>query len=195
MEDLNWQGLVLRPDTALLPAAPGDTPLLWQGDRPLILLRHAATAPQLIFTFDPAASNLARLPAFPLLLHRFIAQVRDRKPVYQTAQLQTAQPFTVAGATPPERQAPDTPGYYEVTSPEGTPLLDAAVSFTDLRESDFATAATLTQSAPTLTTQRQKNAQGSHLDPLWALILAGCMVGSWWSSGKPSPTANSTAKP
>ena len=75
MADLNWQSLVCRSSMSV-PRTEGDEVLLWQSDRPLIMLRRAGAYRQLIFNFDLTASNAERLPAFIVLLHRFAEFVR-----------------------------------------------------------------------------------------------------------------------
>lgn len=74
--DLNWQGL-LGPGAAGLRRGPGDEPLLWQADAPLVWLRPGDDAErQLVLNFDWAAGNASRLPAMVLLLRRFVETVR-----------------------------------------------------------------------------------------------------------------------
>lgn len=78
--DLNWQGL-LGPGAASLKQGPGDVPLLWQADAPLVWLRPGNAANrQLVVNLDLEAGNARRLPATVLLLRRFVESVRVAQP-------------------------------------------------------------------------------------------------------------------
>jgi hypothetical protein len=181
MENLTWQGLIAR-DTLGVPFREGDTALLWQGDRPLIFLRSQDGNPQLIFNFDVRHSNAARLPAFPLLLHRFFNQLRKEKPAYEAVNVETRQPLEIAGAL--SRRAPERPEFFSVHGSDNQLLLDGAAQFGDTRESDFSAAASGRSGDLAVETTRQANARGAFLDPLWAALLAGLMFWNWILTGR-----------
>src|SRR5690606_18055935 len=71
LSGLIWDGL-LTGEGFGIPESVQDRPLLWQGERRLIFRRGQ----QLFIGFDPVQSNATRLPAFVILLHRFVASVR-----------------------------------------------------------------------------------------------------------------------
>ncbi len=89
---LTWQGWIGAGPTGYA-VAPGDVPLLWQGRRPLVILRPPAPASaagnpgvealrppagrKLLLAFDWSASNAARLPATVLMVRRFLEAERD----------------------------------------------------------------------------------------------------------------------
>ncbi len=82
---LNWQGWFGTGPYGYA-AAPGDTPLLWQGRWPLMFVRAAPTAivsgdggRKLMLAFDWGTSNASRLPATVLLVRRFLETERDRQ--------------------------------------------------------------------------------------------------------------------
>jgi len=182
MESLTWQGLVAH-DTFGVPAQPGDEVLLWQGTRPLIFRRGGeGKDAQLVFNFDVRQSNASRLPAFPLLLHRFFTEVRDRKTAFEARNVETGQALAVSGA--PKQSAPERPAFFEVKGPNDVLLFQGAAQFSDPRESDFRTAATAppTQLASELT--RREALRGQLLDPLLALLLLGFFLANWWCTGR-----------
>jgi hypothetical protein len=161
IESLNWQGLIAK-STASIPIGERDVPLLWQGDRPLILLRQSGEIQQLIFNFDVIQSNAARLPSFVVLVHRFVDSVRTDKIAARNENAELGQPVDLAFDTgenaaplvltddsgestfPLNRaalaQAPSQPGFFTVRQ-GNKPLLLASANFADTREADFSEAA------------------------------------------------------
>ncbi len=101
VDGLDWQPLEVAGGTGLA-AASTDRVLLWQGERPLVVLRAATAGEpprpvrQLLFQFDLRHSNAAQLPAFAVLLHRFCAAVREAKVAPARAVLETGEPVTLA---------------------------------------------------------------------------------------------------
>jgi hypothetical protein len=189
LENLNWQGLLAR-DTLGVPFREGDAALLWQGGRPLIFLRWQDSRPQLIFNFDIRQSNATRLPAFPLLVHRFFESLRKEKVAYEAANVETRQALEVAGAGP--QRAPVEPGFFAIRGSDNQLLFDGAAQFGDTRESDFSAAATGRSADLAVETLRQAHARGEFLDPLWAALLAGLMFWNWVLTGRakdPSPAS------
>jgi hypothetical protein len=181
MDNLTWQGLIAR-DTLGVPFREGDTALLWQGGRPLIFLRAQDGKTQLIFNFDVRQSNATRLPAFPLLLHRFFGQLRKEKPAYEAANVETRQTLEIVGAI--ARRAPERPEFFSVSSADNQLLFDGAAQFGDTRESDFSAAATNRSPELAVETIRQANARGEFLDPIWAALLAALMFWNWILTGR-----------
>ncbi len=105
MEGLNWQGLLVR-DTLPIPRQPQDRVLLWQADRPLITERLATSGHrQLLCNFDLETSNARKLPAFAILLHRFLEQIRADLVAPESLIVQTGQRINVARRTGPDAPA------------------------------------------------------------------------------------------
>lgn len=193
VENLNWQGLIARR-TPSIPAAPGDDVLLWQGERPLIILRVQPGRKQLLFNFDVAKSNAARLPAFVILIHRFTDLLREGKVAPFSENLDLRQALTVASETgddspsltfisdgietsfSPKRmaqlKAPRDPGFFSIRQGE-TVLFEGAANFADIREADFSDASSHSDlgaiPAKVLETQTVS-------DPWWQLWLLGLLV-------------------
>lgn len=154
---LNWQGLIARR-TPSIPPREGDLPLVWQGERPLIVLRESADQRLLLFNFDVIQSNAPRLPAFIVLVDRFANSIRDRKIASRSENMELRQPIPLACDTgenaaplflesasgretiPLERlgllRSPHEPGFFAVR--QGNILLvSGAANFADTREADF----------------------------------------------------------
>lgn len=184
----NWSGLLCR-ESLRVPSKEGDQTLVWQGDRPLIFLRESGTTSLLVVNFDLRASNAARLPAFVLMLHRFIESVRDGKIASEARNVQTNQlltvaadpaqpPPTVTGGTPGALRAPAEPGFFEVKQRDAV-LLRAAAQFADAREADFRDAAAIDGLGDAAGRLVEQHSEPDFLAPLWALLLSGAMVASW----------------
>lgn len=94
---LNWQGLISR-QTPGIPRNDNDTVLVWQGERALVFLRTTEGARQLCFNFDLATSNAPRLPAFIVLLHRFVDELRAQKVAAEAANFEINQPLQLSFA-------------------------------------------------------------------------------------------------
>lgn len=206
MRELNWQGLLIQA-TAPATQEEGDQVLLWQGDRPLIVLRNSGRDAQLLCNFDLRYSNAARLPAFVILLHRFIDEVREAQPTFSRRNLQTAQLIST-GANPlgsavtvhfqnaageeTEQQleafravrlnAPDTPGFWKISQGE-QPLLQAAVHFADSREADFRAAASSRQGTDLAPVRQAENFSADFLTPVWLLLLGSILLFNWRLTG------------
>jgi len=183
MENLNWQGLIAR-DTFGMPFREGDAALLWQGSRPLIFLRTRGQSSQLIFNFDVRRSNATRLPAFALLAHRFFSSLRANKVAWESANVETRQQITVAGAG--AVCAPDEPDFFAAKAADGAVLFEGAAHFADSRESDFRAASRGSTVDAAVETVRQSHTRGEGLDPVWAVLLAALMLWNWWLTGAPS---------
>lgn len=199
MKDLDWQGLIAKK-TAALPAAEGQAVLLWQGERPLIVLRRGEGVRQLIFNFDVLNSNAARLPSFIVLIHRFVNQLRTEKIGSESDNVELRQELKIAIDTgedaahlgiktgsnaaeiPPTRagsiKAPNTPGFFEIRQGSESRFLGAG-NFADTREADFSKAATYSElkALPAkITENRTVN------DPrwqLWLLVILVAILTAW----------------
>jgi hypothetical protein len=180
MKNLNWQGLMLR-DTFGIPPREGDLPLLWQGERPLILLRMQENLPQLIFNFDIRYSNAARLPAFGLLVYRFLSARRAEKVVFEAANVATRQRVLVAGIG--SVAAPDFPGFFSAKATDGRVLLDGAAQFSDSRESDFTMASSGHSETDPAEPMRRKHSVGESMEPIWLFLLGALMLWNWYLTG------------
>lgn len=204
MEDLNWRGLITRV-TPSLPIRETDVPLLWQGDRPLVVLREGETESLLLFNFDLLHSNAARLPAFVLLVHRFADRVRREKRAPSAGNRELGQALDlpvdtsdgapgVILATAAEREefapregrflrAPVTPTFFEVSQGEQL-LLEGASHFADTREADFSAAASRTDPDA----GGGSGAEAFRRDnPGWQLVLLALLVAllfSWWFTAR-----------
>lgn len=206
MEGLNWQGLMAR-DLPSVEATVHDRVLLWQGDRPLILLREMpAGGRQLICEFDLRSSNARRLPALAILLHRFLNQLRESQVTPEVANFDARQRLELAWTEGPnagdlrwvqapgeeaeqsrslERsraslaRAPSAPGFFEVWQDDVRLLLGAA-HFADAREADLSGAMPFDDLAGVAAAQSETMQEA---DPRWRLWLLGlllALLGSWW---------------
>lgn len=101
INDLNWQGLIARDSPEIPHDDVLDNTLLWQGDRALIILRTTEGRRQLIFNFDLATSNATNLPAFVVLLHRFVEQLRENKIAPESRNLEINEAINLALYTNP----------------------------------------------------------------------------------------------
>ena len=206
MEGLNWQGLLARSQKAAERQGQ-DRVLLWQGERPLILLRQMpAGGRQLICQFDLDSSNARKLPAFTVLLHRFLESLRADKIAPEAANFDLRQRLAIAhdrrpeavpltfvqsrlGSTPLEREiplaqahllrAPAWPGSFEVRQGEKT-LLTGAAHFSDTREADLTLALPSDETQKIQATQIDTLHQADPNQRLWLLALIALLLGSWW---------------
>jgi hypothetical protein len=187
-EGLNWSGLLCR-HSFRVAAKPGDEVLLWQGDRPLIFLRANGGASLLVVNFDTRASNATQLPAFIILLHRFVDQVRAAKIAPETRNLDTNQTIAVAAdpALPPPRigreesralSAPAEPCFFDVKQAEKI-LLHGAAQFADAREADFRRASFVDQVEGAIAPALTRNSDNDPFASVWTLALGVVMVASW----------------
>jgi len=180
MDGLDWRGLLAR-DALQVPFRETDIVLLWQGQRALIFIRPNDRAPQLVFNFDVAASQATRLPAFALLIHRFVEERRKEKSAYAAANVTVGERLPIPGDQP--IHAPRTPQLFSHSDKDGNPLFDGAAQFGDPRESDLRKADAGQSPATTFQARRTTNAEGGYVDVLGAFLLAGLMLWNWWLTG------------
>lgn len=196
-DGLSWNGLLCK-ETAPIPPKEGDEILLWQGARPLILLRGGAADRSLLVNFDVRQSNADRLPAFIVLLDRFVETVRAEKVAFERLNVEIDQRLEVPGnpALPPPHgpggeqplHAPAVPGFFKVTQDRDT-LLSAAAHFADAREADFQDAETVDTLAEKPSRMVERNSRQDVLWPVAALLLGAACLGNWATTGESRPRA------
>ncbi|MDP0499012.1 MAG: hypothetical protein Q7P63_02830 [Verrucomicrobiota bacterium JB022] len=185
---LEWDALVIRQPPGAAPTPQGEV-LVWKGERPLVERR----GDELRLHFDPRFSNLARVPEFLVLLHRFVEEVRVETPGYEQSNHELSTPLTTAQALqwivepvgqPAQPvsalgQWPAVPSFIE-GSREGRLQLLAAAHFADAREADFSAAA-LRDDLPTL--MEARNRAVAHpitaLNQFILLLIGLCLAGAW----------------
>ena len=189
---LVWNGLLCKA-TDPIPGKPGDETLLWQGDRPLVFLRGTGAGRALIINFDLRQSNADRLPAFVVLLGRFVESVRAETVAFERRNAETNQLLDVAGdpagpplqttdgGTPP--RAPAAPGFFEVRQ-GGDVRLDGAAHFADPREADFKGATSFDTLEGKTARLRESRSRDDVLWPVFALALGAVLLASWWAVGR-----------
>jgi len=215
---LFWETLAVQ-DVPMVPAKPDDVVLVWCGPRPLVSLRPVpppagilagtASAQQLVLHFNPALSNMERLPAAAVLLLRYCEEVRLAKRGTAREQLEprqalapllpgdprgdlTIETLDLAGRIVNSRsvpsnglaglRAPDEPGFLRVREGD-TILIDGAVAFADAREGDFRACATRDPMAG----MASVSTAGDALGPWWPMVILLVLVAlltSWAFVGK-----------
>jgi hypothetical protein len=207
MNGLSWQGLLTRNEKGIA-TTNSDRTLLWQGGAPLIFLREYGRTHQLVFNFDVAHANADRLPAFVLLIRRFVETLRSEKIALESRNVELNQPLDIAaklsdepvqlwsdggspsrdGGTPSlhtvlppgiaSLRVPSEPGFFEIR--QGTKkLFEGGSHFADTREADFK----LAKSENTITDRAReltiRNSQSDMMTPLWLVLLAGTLLSGW----------------
>lgn len=212
IDELDWQGLIAKK-TASIPVGDDDFPLLWQGDRPLIILRDKGDTRQLIFNFDVVNSNAGRLPGFIILIHRFVDELRRDLITLEKTHFELRQPLDLAFqvtedapdltvetqtgsgtiSLPRARsmRAPAIPGFFRVAQ-GNVPLLVGGSNFADTREADFSKAETYSDVA---NLPGQIAEEKTVTDPwwqLWVLLLVVLLLLVWlWTGKSEKPSENS----
>lgn len=196
-KNLSWEGFLCR-DTLEIPPQPGDEVLVWAGRRPLVFLRGRPGEQSLVLNFQVAQSNADRMPAFVVLLNRFIASVREGVVAKESLNVETNQTLAVAAAQnrgpleidhapppPGPLRAPDRPRLFAVTQ-ENNLLLDGAAHFADSREADFRTAAPADSLAGRAGRLIEQRSERDFLTPWFILALAGVCLANWAAVAPPS---------
>ncbi len=203
-QDLNWHGLIIQPG-APPKLGPDDRVLLWKEHAPIIYVRSfAGDRRQLVFNFNFSTSNATRLPAFVLLVSRFVESVRLDKRAPETRNAELAESLDVAAdprggpvilrdsnggeiksaaSARVTLRAPSRPGFFSVTQ-DGATLLSASAQFADARESDFSTAATLDTLADHRVKLVELRTRADAFTPAW-LILVGILLVVYWAVTSP----------
>lgn len=201
LEGLDWSGL-LAPEAPALPAVPDDEVLVWAGPRPLIVLGRGPSGPVLLADFALAGSSAERVPAFPLLLHRFAERVRAGVVGREQANVETGAELPVAlraggeparlesGSDPaqtgPLLRAPLAPGFFTVRQ-GAFELVSGAAHFADTAEADLTEAASDDEGAaePGRAEATERNSREHPLVP-WATLLAGLLMALDWAGPRRS---------
>ena len=199
---LAWNGLLCK-QTEAIPTQKDDETLVWEGDRSLIFLRENKAERSLFVNFDVRQSNADRLPAFVVLLNRFLETVRTEKVAFERLNVETNQLLQVPGdpAGPPPRmpdgeatlRAPFAPGFFEVKQGDRV-LLDAAAHFADAREADFKTAGSMDTLEGKTARMLEHNSREDLLWPFFALALGAVFLANWAATGRGRETSAATVK-
>lgn len=205
VEGLTWDGLISGGPAGLVPPA-GATVLLWQGGRELVWLEQTATVSRLALNFDVARSNAARLPAFVVLLDRYVASLRANLARASSWNGETHQRIDLGAGwrrapglqgsadvvvTDGRLSAPGRPGFFAVRAESGE-VLRGAARFGDAREADFQSAASFRIEGRSVADAARAASQPDPWRPLWLLAVGGCLFGAWWcgrGAVRPLPSA------
>ena len=206
VQNLNWQGLIAK-STASVPLKGDDVPLLWQGDRTLVLLRKSSEVNQLIFNFDVGQSNAQRLPSFVIMINRFVNQLRYEKVAQERKNLELNQQIQVAVKTGDDAldilidssgtrqtvpknlagmlRAPRDPGFFAIAQGD-VPLLDASANFADTREADFSEAASLSDLNVLSKEIMEKQSVNDPMWQAWTILILLILLLCWYLLNPPS---------
>ena len=203
VRDLAWDGLLALPRQR--DPINGEQVLVWMDSIPLVSLLPHEGGDQLLLNFDPENSNAERWPAAVLLVHRYLrsrvrASVTRRVANLETLQTPPALPrprgplaetFVPLRGDPVQRRlstlparAPARPGWWTLTA-DDTPLLDAAIAFGAMEETDLSSAATRDLPRGWVAARRERNSERDFLRPWLFALLAFALVGSWLYGSKP----------
>jgi hypothetical protein len=171
-----------------------------------------------VFHFNPALSNLDRIPAGAILLLRFAESLRHAKNATAWEQLEPGQ--TIAPYLPDDVQGPlametigvdgslvssvpftaatrvpDEPGFLRVRNANAV-FLEAAVAFADARESNFRSCVPY-DSTPTAiaNAQRVSEPNDDSMRPLILLAALAALLALYHFSAGPAPSASASASP
>ncbi len=175
VEGLDFRGLVARSAPALMRAEE-DRVLVWQGERPLLVLRETARTRKLVVGFALEESNADKIPAFVLALHRFAASVREGKRAYYQDNVETRQILDVAAGV--RERAPQEPGFFEIRR-DGETLFKGAAHFADVREGDLSRARSREPDGNIIRDAVLLNSLPDPFSSLWLLLLMGVATYAW----------------
>ena len=180
VEGLDFRGLVAKKASVHV-RAEDDRVLVWQGERPLLVLRETAQTQTLLVEFALEESNADRIPAFVLALHRFAANVRKNKRAYSQDNVETRQLLDVAADV--RERAPQEPGFFEIPSdPEDDTretLFRGAAHFADVREGDLSAAGSREPDGDIVRDAVLLNSLPDPFSSLWLLLLMGVAAYTW----------------
>lgn len=203
VDGLNWQPLAVR-EVPGFAARESDRVLVWQGEVPLVMLRNVADGERLLMNFDVAKSNAATLPAFVVMLHRFVGRARDARIAPEVLMLEAGQrirlahdpavPLEIAatdaagGAVDHESGlvAPRVPGFLGIDQGE-VRLLDAAVFFADTAEADFSDCGEADTLGEAVEEARDLHVRADPFWQLWVLVLLAAVIAAWKYTPIPHP--------
>lgn len=195
---VSWQGL-LCGGPGPFELTDDDRVLLWQGNRPLVLLREKEKARLLIFNFDFEHSNAMRLPAFVVLINRFLDSVRMQKAAAWAENYETNQPLklvsnpvlgpveysgpegkdTLTAERASASRAPAVPGFFALEQGKKS-LVSGAAHFGDPREADLGEASSGERLLDISSETLKRNTEADPLLPVWILLAFAALGLSWW---------------
>ena len=199
VKGLNWQALSLR-QVREFEVLAGDIPLVWLGEKIVVLLRRDAVSRkrQLLFGFDLSKSNALKLTATAVVLHRFCELIANNTLTPEAGSLETSQligpnlpesvtaadlKMTVSNLSGESQEmsvgagfrtglrAPKEVGFLSLTYQE-KPLLEGAVHFADTREADLSEAALVSPGE----TKARLVETASREDQYWRWIVAVLLI-------------------
>ena len=218
-QGLNWQALQSR-ETIPFPVTASDKVLLWQGQRPLIVLREVA-APEgepssgakehLIFNFDLSLSNALKLPSTVILLHRFTSGLREEKVAFEATNTETNQEVVIAH-DPSQKLLVKRPGAegsfltrevplneslhapslpgYFEVEQGEATLLKSASHFADTREADLRSAASYNELTRLTASAVDQNTNEDKWWPIWVLLTLAALLAAWHFTKTKVPEEN-----
>ena len=175
VEGLDFRGLVAK-NARVHVLAEDDRVLVWEGERPLLVLRETAQTQTLLVGFALEESNADRIPAFVLALHRFAANVRKNKRAYSQDNVETRQLLDVAFDV--RERAPQVPGFFEIHR-EGETLFRGAAHFADACEGDLSGARSREPDNELVRDAVLLNSLPDPFSSLWLLLLMGVAAYAW----------------
>lgn len=191
VESLSFDGLLVTwlPDTSLVTASA--RPLLWRNEGTLVALNQVANHHSLDCYFDPLKSNVDRIPAMLILLHRFCESIKAQQLTFWRENFELHQPFNVSHTTAAnltlqtdpqaEREAlltpvaPAIPTLFTLYADDEA-LLRGASHFAEVREADFSKAERYEDLGQNNQAELERNSTSGFLVPLWALLAMACLL-------------------
>jgi hypothetical protein len=162
VRSLRFAPLLVPLTTTTIPAT--DEVLVWLNNHPVISLGGTRDAPILRILFDLRYSNAMRLPAFIILIHRFLEDLRSRVVALEAKNIDTSQLISVPlGKADGKKsvtittekdsrtisidsntgstiiRAPSKSGFFDIVV-EGESVVHGATNFQDSREADLSKA-------------------------------------------------------
>jgi hypothetical protein len=198
-EGLQFEGLLLPPCRPFVPSV-GDKVLVWQGETPMII---ALKGESIYLNFDLSNDRISRHPALVVLLHRYLASIRQALPLPETKSFDGGQILdipqiegrdvlvrekeilsgieserVVSHASAKSLRAPVLPSSFSVKV-GGVQLLTGVSNFTDPRESDFADARRITPSLDNQLRTVHVNAEKDPFRNVWIVLAILAALASW----------------
>jgi hypothetical protein len=196
---LTFEGVVWTTGANMAPGLP----LVLAGARPLVGCEDVGEALRLTLDLDPARSNLAASPDWPILLSNLVDAARARRPGLSASNVRVGEEILwrrqagVAADATHELVGPDgsrqvahgvgvlgwvatRPGLYRVEV-DGQPGGEVAVRFDDAAESDLTRLGTTTRAArATPGGSASEAAAGGRLEAtVLALLILAAVLGDW----------------
>ena len=204
---LNWQPLLARENYSL-SYSDTDEVLLWQGERPLILLRENSDSSRqaLIFNFDISQSNALKLPAFAIILLRYCEQIREAKVAPENLITESSEPISLPKGIATESQpfiietlsltgetlqsksiphhfnqvnAPQHPSFFTIRQGDQT-ILTSACFFADTREADFSQCNETSAYSMNTAYAIDRHTREDHYWKIWVCLCLFMIITAWW---------------